>query len=41
MRGGKTPMLEWISVQKNYGTKEALRGVDLALGPGEIVGLFG
>ena len=34
-------MLEWISVQKNYGTQEALRGVDLALGPGEIVGLFG
>ena len=34
-------MLEWISVQKNYGTQEALRGVDLALGPVEIVGLFG
>ena len=34
-------MLEWISVRKNYGTQEALRGVDLALGPGEIVGLFG
>ena len=34
-------MLELKNVQKKYGSKEALRGVDLALPRGEIVGLFG
>lgn len=34
-------MLELKNVRKRYGSKEALRGVDLALPRGEIVGLFG
>ena len=34
-------MLELKQVQKSYGGKDALLGVDLTLGPGEIVGLFG
>ncbi|MGI5884337.1 MAG: ATP-binding cassette domain-containing protein [Candidatus Spyradocola sp.] len=34
-------MLEWKNVEKTYGSQEALRGVNLALQPGEIVGLFG
>jgi len=34
-------MLELKNVQKKYGAKEALRGVDLTLARGEIVGLFG
>ena len=34
-------MLELKNVKKKYGAKEALRGVDLALPRGEIVGLFG
>ena len=28
-------------VTKSYGTHEALRGVDLHIGPGELVGLLG
>ena len=35
------PVIEYVQNSVNYGTQEALRGVDLALGPGEIVGLFG
>ena len=34
-------MLELKQVSKSYWGKKALDGVDLALGPGEIVGLFG
>lgn len=35
-------MLEIKDLHKTYGTgKRALQGVDLAIGPGEIVGLFG
>ncbi|MBE7004156.1 MAG: ABC transporter ATP-binding protein [Ruminococcaceae bacterium] len=34
-------MLELKNVKKSYGAKEALKGVDLALPRGEIVGLFG
>ena len=34
-------MLELKQVNKNYTTKRALRGVDLAIPRGEIVGLFG
>ena len=34
-------MLELKQVSKSYWGKQALDGVDLALGPGEIVGLFG
>lgn len=34
-------MLELKQVSKRYGTKQALDGVDLSIGPGEIVGLFG
>ena len=34
-------MLELRQVSKRYGTKQALDGVDLSIGPGEIVGLFG
>lgn len=34
-------MLELKQIQKSYGGKNALMGVDLCLGPGEIVGLFG
>lgn len=38
---GVKKMLELKNVKKKYGSKEALRGVDLALPRGEIVGLFG
>ncbi len=34
-------MLELKNVKKRYGAKEALKGVDLRLPRGEIVGLFG
>lgn len=34
-------LLEISGVTKSYGTQEALRGVDLAIGPGELVGLLG
>lgn len=35
------PLLEITGVTKSYGTQEALRGVDLVIGPGELVGLLG
>ena len=34
-------MLELQNVSKKYGSQLALQGVNLTLGPGEIVGLFG
>ncbi len=34
-------MLELRNIHKIYSTKRALEGVDLTVGPGEIVGLFG
>lgn len=34
-------MLEITGLHKRYGSVEALRGVDLRIGPGEIVGLVG
>ena len=34
-------MLELKRLSKQYGSKMALKGVDLQIGPGEIVGLFG
>ena len=34
-------MLELKHLSKQYGSKMALKGVDLQIGPGEIVGLFG
>ena len=34
-------ILECKALQKRYGTKEALGGIDLALEPGRIVGLLG
>jgi ABC-2 type transport system ATP-binding protein len=36
-----TPILAIEGVTKSYGTQEALRGVDLHIGPGELVGLLG
>lgn len=35
------PILECKALVKRYGTKEALRGADLTLEPGRIVGLLG
>src|SRR5438309_4863955 len=35
------PVLELRSVTKHFGAIEALGGVDLAMAPGEIVGLMG
>ena len=34
-------LLELRSVAKHFGAIEALRGIDLALEPGEVVGLMG
>lgn len=34
-------MLELKRLSKQYGSKMALKGVNLQIGPGEIVGLFG
>lgn len=34
-------MIELQNIRVNYGCKQALDGVDLTLGPGELVGLFG
>ena len=34
-------MLELKNLSKRYGSKVVLKGVDLQIGPGEIVGLFG
>ena len=34
-------MLELKKVQKMYGGRRGVTGVDLTVGPGEIVGLFG
>jgi len=38
---GKTPLLAARQITKHYGSVQALRGVDLELYPGEIVGLVG
>ena len=35
------PLLDIRGVTKSYGSQEALRGVDLAIGAGEVVGLLG
>jgi ABC-2 type transport system ATP-binding protein len=39
--GGATPMIEAVGLQKRYGETVAVRGVDLAVHPGEIVGFLG
>jgi ABC-2 type transport system ATP-binding protein len=36
-----TPCLELVGVEKSFGRAKVLRGVDLAVAPGEIVGLLG
>jgi ABC-2 type transport system ATP-binding protein len=36
-----TPVLVAKGVEKSYGAKRVLRGVDLAAMPGEVIGLFG
>lgn len=36
-----TPLLEARAVVRRFGTNEALRGVDIALRPGELLGLVG
>jgi len=36
-----TPLIEMRGVGKTYGAVRALRGVDLALAPGEVLGLVG
>ena len=35
------PALETSGLRKAYGSREALRGVDVTVGPGELVGLLG
>lgn len=35
------PLLDITGVTKSYGSQEALRGVDLMIGAGEVVGLLG
>lgn len=35
------PILEIIDVRKNYGNKEALKGISLRIEPGKVVGLLG
>ena len=36
-----TPAIEFCGVHKQFGTLEALRGVDLRVEPGEFFGLLG
>lgn len=38
---GATPRIEVSDIKKRFGSIEALRGVDLAVWPGEVVGLVG
>jgi simple sugar transport system ATP-binding protein len=38
---GEVPLLELRRITKNFGAIEALRGVDLQLEPGEVLGLMG
>jgi simple sugar transport system ATP-binding protein len=40
-RGDAVPLLELRGVAKRYGANEALKGVDLTVGRGEILGLLG
>jgi ABC-2 type transport system ATP-binding protein len=40
-RARPAPTLEAVDVHKRYGTRVALAGVSLSVGPGEIVGLLG
>ena len=35
------PVAEWKAITKNYGQVEALRGIDLTIGRGELVALLG
>jgi ABC-2 type transport system ATP-binding protein len=35
------PVVELTGVRKRFGDVEALRGVDLVIGPGEIVAMLG
>ena len=36
-----TPLLQTHGLRKSYGSKPALKGVDLALFPGQMVALLG
>jgi len=36
-----TPVIEMRNIKKSFGAVQALRGVDLTLGPGEVLGLVG
>ncbi len=36
-----TPRVEMVDIRKSFGAIEALRGVNLAIAPGEVVGLVG
>lgn len=40
-QGGVGPMIEAVGLQKRYGATFAVKGVDLAVAPGEIVGFLG
>ena len=37
----RTPIVEMRGIDKSFGAVHALRGVDLALYPGEVLGLVG
>ncbi|MCU0490044.1 MAG: ABC transporter ATP-binding protein [Chloroflexaceae bacterium] len=39
--GAQTPMIEAVGLQKRYGETLAVKGVELAIYPGEIVGFLG
>lgn len=36
-----TPVVSWQNLQKSFGAKEVLRGIDLDLEPGTVLGLLG